>query len=181
MTAFLLRHGADPNARSYFGDTALHVGIRGQLLGGTYDDAWGTGQYAVESLRELITDHTGSEASDINRAIGNAHLLMHHRASHEDILNFLFDIGLDRAATDLDGRTLTHHGAIHGVFTKDLLDFLECRGVLDLHTRDSIGKTPLDYAEEEANREFPEDIFSIHHQRVKESYDCLKAMSHDLP
>lgn len=385
MTAFLLRHGADPNARSYFGDTALHVGIRGQLLGGTYDDAWGTGQYAVESLRELITDHTGSEASDINRAIDNArikivetllenesinvnvandqgdypqhvidfqehyalsildklvekgadisqsnracqtcfhlaskagnleivrkfvreghdimsqdahglspfhyavlrghldilhfmsttcghvlsrvwntldhfsknplhhhiaskyrsaeavhlflrlgcdvnqsdiegnsplglhmasfclsdrtdifrllfqegadllwinkkgqnlaHLLMHHMAPHEEILDALFDFGLDPAATDLDGRTLAHHGAIHGVFTKDLLDLLECRGVLDLYTRDSIGKAPLNYAEEEVNREFPEDIFSIHRQRLRESYDCLKSMSHDL-
>ncbi|KAL2836062.1 ankyrin repeat-containing domain protein [Aspergillus pseudodeflectus] len=380
MTSFLLENGADPNTRSHFGDTALHIGIRRHVLGRRYDDVWETRQYAVESLSELITDHEGSEASDIYRAIDNAmikivetllanesinvnvannygdypqhvidfdkhyafsildklegkgadmsrsnrarqtclhlaskarnfevirkfvndghdimlqdadglspfhfalfegrldilhflsttcdhvlsrvwntldhfgknplhhhlasmfcsaevvqllvqlgcdvkqpdtegnsplglymdsfhlsdqtdifwllalegadllwvnkkgqnlaHLLMHHPASHEKILNVLFDIGLDPAATDLDGRTLAHHGAIHGVFTKDLLEFLECRGVLDLHTRDSIGKTPLNYAEEEINREFP-----VPHRRLKQSYDCLKAMCHDL-
>jgi ankyrin repeat protein len=355
VTTFLLQNGADPNARSHFGDTALHVGIR-RHLGRRYDDVWETRQYAVESLSDFFTDYESSEASDIHRAIDNtrikivetlldneytnvnvpnnhgeypqhvidfhehsskagnfevirkfvnegydimlqdanglspfhyalseghldilhfmsttcghvlsrvwntldhfgknplhhhlasifcsaeivrllvqlgcdvnqpdmkgnsplglymdsfhlshrtdifwllalkgadlhwvnekgqnlAHLLMHHRASHEEILNVLFDNGLDPAATDLDGRTLAHHGAIHGVFTKDLLEFLECRGVLDLHTRDSIGKTPLNYAEEEVNREFPKDIFSIHRQRLRESYDCLKSMSHDL-
>jgi ankyrin repeat protein len=49
MTVFLLQHGADPNARSDFGDTALHVGIRRQLLGRRYNDVWETGLYAVES------------------------------------------------------------------------------------------------------------------------------------
>ncbi|BAE66596.1 hypothetical protein BDV35DRAFT_145348 [Aspergillus flavus] len=108
----------------------------------------------------------GADLLWINKKGQNlAHLLMHHRASHEEILNVLFDTGVDPAVTDLDCRTLAHHGAIHGVFTKDLLKFLEYRGVLDLHTRDSIGKTPLNYAEEEVNREFPEDIFSIHRQR----------------
>jgi ankyrin repeat protein len=382
MTAFLLQNGADPNARSHFGDTALHVGIRRHLLGRRYDDVWETRQYAVESLSEYITDHEGSEASDINRAIDNArikivdtlldnesinvnvannqgdypqhvidfrkhyalsildklegkgadmsgsnrarqtcfhlaskvgncevtrkfvneghdimlqdadglspfhyalseghldilhlmsttcdqvlsrvwdtldhfgktplhhhvasifcsaevvrllvqlgcdvnqsdtegnsplglymdsihpsdrkdifwllaleganllwvnkkgqnlaHLLMHHRAAHEVILDILFDIGLDPAARDLDGRTLMHHGAIYGVFTKKLLEFLECRGALDLYTRDSVGKSPLNYAEEEANREFLEDISPRLRRRRKQSYDCLKGMS----
>ncbi|KAL4734793.1 hypothetical protein BDV11DRAFT_212465 [Aspergillus similis] len=384
MTVFLLEHGADPNARSGFGGTALHVGIRCKLLGCNYDDVWENGQYAVESLREIITDYEGSEASDIRRAIddarinivetllesklvnvnvansrgdypqhvinfsnhyalsildkiagkgadmsrsnrarqtcfhlaskagnlevirkfvneghdimlqdasglspfhyavseghldilhfmsatcghvlsrvwntldhlgrnplhhhvasmlcsaevvrlllqlgcdvnqpdmeGNsplgiymdsfhlsdrtdiiwllvlegadplwvnkrgqnlAHLLMHHRASHKVILDILFGIGLEPAATDLDGRTLMHHGAIHGMLTKELLEFLECRGVLDLHTQDSFSKTPLNYAEE-AHRESLDDIFSEYHQRCEESYDCLKAMSHVL-
>lgn len=76
----------------------------------------------------------GADLLWINKKGQNlAHLLMHHRASHEEILNVLFDTGVDPAATDLDCRTLAHHGAIHGVFTKDLLKFLEHRGVLDLH------------------------------------------------
>ncbi|KAL4974612.1 ankyrin repeat-containing domain protein [Aspergillus desertorum] len=384
MTAFLLQHGADPNARSGFGDTALHLGIRRKVLGAECDDVWESEQYAVESLKEIITDHEGSEASDIYQAIdiarikivetllksesinvnmansqgdypqhvinfdkyyalsildklvekgadmsrpngahqtcfhlaskagnlevvrrfvneghdimlqdadglspfhyaaseghldilhfmskncdhvlpevchsfdhlgksplhhhvqseycsaevvrlliqlgcdvnqpdmeGNsplglymdsfhisvrtdifwllalegadlnwvnkkrqnlAHLLMHHSGAHEVILDVLFGIGLDPAATDLDGRTLMHHGAIHGMFTKGLVEFLKCRGALDLHTRDLIGKTPLNYAEEEANREFPEDTFLEHHGQ-QESYESLKAMSHIL-
>lgn len=385
MTDFLLEHGADPNARSYFGDTALHIGIRCQLLGRGYDDAWENGRYAVESLKEIITNHEGSEASDIYRAIDNerinivetllesntinvnmansqgdypqhvidfrkyyalsileklmekgadisrpnqksqtcfhlaskagnlevvrkfvneghdimlhdadglspfhyavseghldilhfmsttcdqvlsrvwhtidhfgknplhhhvssvfcsaevvqlliqlgcdvnqsdlegnsslglymgsfhlsiqtdifwllvkkgadltwvnhkrqnlAHLLMHNRGANEVILDTLFDIGLEPAATDIDGRTLVHHGAMHSVFTKELAEFFECRGVLDLNTRDSTGKTPLNYAEEEANREFPEDVFSECHPPREESYESLKAMSHIL-
>jgi ankyrin repeat protein len=386
ITIFLLQHGADLNARSGFGDTALHIGIRRQLIGRKFDDLWETSQYAVESLRDLITDHTGSEASDIYRAIdsavieivetlldnnsinvnvannqgdypqhvidfhkhyalsildklvekgalmsrsnkarqtcfhlaskarnfevfrkfvneghdvmlqdadgmspfhyavsggrldilhfmsttcgqglsrrwsmldhfgknplhhhvasmlcsaevvrllvqlgcdvnqpdkeGNsplglymdsfhfsdgreifwllalegadllwvnkkghnlAHLLMHNEASHEVILKVLFDVGLDPAATDLDSRTLMHHGAIHGVFTKELLEFFECRGIFDVYARDSMGKTPLNYSEEEANREFPEDVLSSHRRRREESYNCLKEMSRDLP
>ncbi|KAJ5701035.1 hypothetical protein N7488_008583 [Penicillium malachiteum] len=71
MTAFLLEHGANPNARSDFGDTALHLAIRRQLLGREIEDAWGTGRYAIETLRDLITDHYGSEASYIYREIDN--------------------------------------------------------------------------------------------------------------
>ncbi|KAE8308215.1 hypothetical protein BDV41DRAFT_568366 [Aspergillus transmontanensis] len=97
----------------------------------------------------------GADLLWINKKGQNlAHLLMHHRAPMRRFLT-----------SYLDYRTLAHHGAIHGVFTKNLLKFLEYRGVLDLHTRDSIGKTPLNYAEEEVNRDFPEDIFSIHRQR----------------
>jgi hypothetical protein len=69
---------------------------------------------------------------------------------------------------------------LHGVFTKKLVESFECRGVLDLHTRDSTGKALLNYAEEEANRDFPEDIFSECHPPREESYKSLKTMSHIL-
>jgi ankyrin repeat protein len=292
MTAFLLQWEADPNARSDSGDTPLHLGIRCQFLDRRYDDVWVTGQYSIESLKEIITDPACSEATDIYQAIDNAriqivetllgsksinvniannqgdypqhvinfnksyalsilnklvekgadisrpnrarrtcfhlaskagnievvrrfvneghdimlqdadglcpfhyavsrghldilhfmsetcdnvfseawhsldhfgrrplHLLMHHRGSDEVIIDILCHFGLDPAATDLDGRTLMHHGAIHGVFIKELVEFLKCRGVLGLLTKDSIGKTPLNYAVEEANREFPKIPF----------------------
>ncbi|KAL2815028.1 ankyrin [Aspergillus cavernicola] len=365
MTALLLQCGADPNARSDFGDTALHLAIRGQLLGRKCDDVWETGRYAVESLRELITSGTSSEASDFNRAIdqarkdivetllksqtinvnlandqgqypqhvihfrqgyalstleklvakgadtsrlnracqtclhlaskegnlevvrklvdeghdillqdvdglspfhyalmlskvwhsldhfgrnplhhhvssvlcsaevveflvqlgcdvnefdkeGNsslglyvgsfhlgvqsdiffllirkgadllwvnghrqnlAHLFMHHREADSLILKYLFDHNLDPTARDLDGKSFMHHGAIHGVFTKELVEFLKREGVLDLHATDSIDKTPLNYAEEKVHSEQPDDSPLHYDPRWKESFRHLNAIS----
>ncbi|KAJ6004696.1 hypothetical protein N7540_013065 [Penicillium herquei] len=345
MAAFLLEHGANPNAQSNFGDTAFHLGMRCRLLGHRIFDEWGNGQYAIESLRDLITDHEGSEASDIYRAIddarirlietllesesidfnmtnnegdypqhvidfsrsnelffleklvekgadacqrnrahqtcfhlankagnleeitkfvedgqdiklqdadglspfhhallncnvdvlqlfssarsddlsevwhsldhlgksplhhhvssafcsveGNsplglyldsfhlsiqkdvfwllsekgadllwlnksghnlAHLLMHHQGIDTAIIEFLFKTGVNPAAKDHEGKTFIHHGAIHGAFTKNLLDFLDHEGLLDLSSPDLASKIPLDYAKEEAQRESLGDL-----------------------
>ncbi|CAI7619766.1 unnamed protein product [Penicillium palitans] len=76
MVNLLLQCGADPNARSDFGDTALHLGIRRRLLGRRIGDEWETGQYAVESLPEFTDDHKGPEASDIYRHISDARMLI---------------------------------------------------------------------------------------------------------
>ncbi|CAG8303222.1 unnamed protein product [Penicillium salamii] len=76
MAAYLLGCGANPNARSDFGDTALHLGIRRRLLGRKIDDAWEVGQYAIESLDDLIDDREGSEASDIYRTISDTRVLI---------------------------------------------------------------------------------------------------------
>ncbi|KAJ6084313.1 hypothetical protein N7486_011113 [Penicillium sp. IBT 16267x] len=80
---------------------------------------------------------------------------MHHQGADTTILDYLFAVGVDPATRDLDGKTLMHHGAIHGVFTEDLINFLTCEGVLDLYATatDLDYKTPLDYAEELAHRE----------------------------
>lgn len=381
-TVFLLQCGADPNAHSDFGDTALHLAVRGRLLGRQHDDVWATGQYAVESLKDLITDPASEEASDIRRAIDQArmrivetllnsktidvnvantkgeypqhviefsrdyalsildklgikgadtsqlnqarqtclhlaskagnldvvrklvgdghdilfqdvnglspfhyalesgqldvlhfmsetcdralsgvwhsldhlgktplhhhvssalcsakvidflvqlgcdvnkfntegnsslglylgsfhlglqrdiffllvqkganprwvnghgqnlvHLLMHYRGADNMILEFLFDIGLDPGVRDFDGKTFMHHGAIHGAFTKELVEFLRLRGVLDLHATDLFGKTPLTYAEERAHHEVVEDsIWSLDRQMEK-SFENLNAIT----
>lgn len=76
MANLLLRCGANPNARSDFGDTALHLAIRRRLLGRKNDDAWELGQYAVESLTDFIDDHEGSEASDIYQTISDNRLFV---------------------------------------------------------------------------------------------------------
>ncbi|KAJ6084312.1 hypothetical protein N7486_011112 [Penicillium sp. IBT 16267x] len=76
MAALLLGCGANPNARSDFGDTALHLGIRRRLLGRKNDDVWEVGQYAVESLTDLIEDYEGLEASDINQTISDTRVLI---------------------------------------------------------------------------------------------------------
>ncbi|OQE89808.1 hypothetical protein PENNAL_c0013G04742 [Penicillium nalgiovense] len=76
MAALLLGCGANPNACSDYGDTALHLGIRRRLLGRQNDDVWEIGQYAVESLTDLIDDFEGSEASDIYQTISETRVLI---------------------------------------------------------------------------------------------------------
>jgi ankyrin repeat protein len=83
---------------------------------------------------------------------------MRHRGAENEILEFLFEGGLDPAAQDIDGKTFMHHGAIHGAFTRGLVELLQSRDIRDTETRDSTGKTPLDYAQEKAHQELPDDI-----------------------
>ncbi|PLN86206.1 hypothetical protein BDW42DRAFT_201158 [Aspergillus taichungensis] len=86
------------------------------------------------------------------------HLLMRHRGAYNKIIEYVFHSGIDPTARDVDGKIFMHYGAIHGAFTEELIEFLRCHGVLDLHTRDSISQSPLDYAEAKARQEFPDDI-----------------------
>ena len=57
MTAFLLDCGADPNAIDDNGNTPLYLVIRRQVGGYRYNDPQVNGQYAVETLSNIITDY----------------------------------------------------------------------------------------------------------------------------
>lgn len=87
MAAFLLGCRANPNSRSDFVDTALHLGIRRRLIGRKIDDVWEVCQYAVESLTDSIDDHEGSEASDIYRTISDTRLLIVETLLESDSIN----------------------------------------------------------------------------------------------
>ncbi|KAF3398389.1 hypothetical protein F1880_006446 [Penicillium rolfsii] len=90
-----------------------------------------------------------------------AHLIMHHQGADTKILEYLFTVGIDPATRDHEGKTLMHHGAIHGAFTKDLMNFFNCRGVLDhLTITDFSFKTPFDYAKEKVHEERHGDMFN---------------------
>ena len=103
------------------------------------------------------------------------HLTMHHKRADTTILAYLFAVGVDPATRDLDGKTMMHHGAIHGVFTEDLINFLACEGALDVCATapDLVCKTPLDYAEELAHQESPRKVYGD--GRRKESLKSLNA------
>jgi ankyrin repeat protein len=106
-----------------------------------------------------------------------AHLTMHHKGADTTILDYLFAVSVDPATRDLDRKTLMHHGAIHGVFTEDLINFLGYEGVLDLYSTatDLVCKTPLDYAEELAHRESSREVYDD--GRWEESLKSLNATS----
>lgn len=68
---------------------------------------------------------------------------------------YVFAVGVDPANRNINGKTLRHHGVIHGVFTEDLISLLACEGVFEVCATptDSTCTTSLDYAEKLAHRE----------------------------
>ncbi|GLA55851.1 hypothetical protein AnigIFM63604_002936 [Aspergillus niger] len=74
------------------------------------------------------------------------------------ILEDLMEL-VDITTHDADGMGIEHHGAIHGAFNKSLTKYLRKRGLLNLHNKDISGKSPLQYAEEAANRESHPGLF----------------------
>jgi hypothetical protein len=66
---------------------------------------------------------------------------------------------VDITTYDADGMGIEHYGAIHGAFNKSLTKYLRKRGLLNLHNKDISGKSPLQYAEEAANRERHPGLF----------------------
>jgi ankyrin repeat protein len=82
MTEYLLKKGANPNARCYCLDTPLHVAIRRGLLDERRDiktsrhsfllpkdDAWTDDRWHVEIVHDHISDYESEEAEDIFRYV----------------------------------------------------------------------------------------------------------------
>ncbi|KAL5340246.1 ankyrin repeat-containing domain protein [Aspergillus crustosus] len=82
MTEYLLRKGANPNARCYCLDTPLHVALRRGLLDEQRDrripkdlyilpnhDAWIDDRWQVEIVRDHISDYGSEEADKILRHV----------------------------------------------------------------------------------------------------------------
>ena len=157
MTAFLLQHGANPNARSEFGDTALHLAIRRRLLGRTIEDAWDTGRYAIETLRDLITDHHGSEASDIYREIDNTKIR---------IVETLLESGsVNINMANIEGDFPQHVIHFDQACALSILDKLVERGV-DTSLPNRAGQTCLHLATKAGNLEIVRKL-------VEEGHDAL--------
>jgi len=62
------------------------------------------------------------------------------------------EFGVDLAAIDREGRTIVHHSALNGSITEAILSFLLDKTKLCVEDRDSSGKTPIEYATEEAQK-----------------------------
>ncbi|KAH1515599.1 hypothetical protein KXW39_000830 [Aspergillus fumigatus] len=168
MVDFLIQAGCDVNQ--------LDAGRNSSL--GLY-----MGSFHLGVEREVFFHllQEGADPLSVNARRQNlVHLLMRHRGADNEILEYLFNCGLDPAARDVDGKTFMHHGAIHGAFTEELVEFLRCSGVLELQARDSIGKSPLDYAEEKAHQELPEDILYHFDQKWEKSFNVLSTVARTL-
>jgi ankyrin repeat protein len=163
---FLIQLGCDVNQPDAKGNSSLGLYVGSFHLGVRRD------------IFFLLMDK-GADPLWVNgRGENFAHLLMHHRGADTEILECLFRCRLDPAARDIDGRTFMHHGAIHGAFTKELIEFLQWRDVLDMHSRDSVGKTPLNYAEEKAHEEDLEGV--LFDPKWDDSFDTLNEVARTL-
>ncbi|KAE8420679.1 ankyrin [Aspergillus pseudocaelatus] len=170
MTNFLIQVGCDVNQPDQNGNSSLGVYLCSFHLAGVERDIFS------------LLVQKGADPLWVNGRQENlAHLLMHHRGADCEILRLLFDYGLDSAAQDIDGKTLMHHGAIHGAFTKELVEFLECMDALDMQTRDSVGKTPLMYAEErKSHQDYPVDSFLHFNRQWEKSFNALSEAARTL-
>jgi FOG: Ankyrin repeat len=160
---FLIQIGCDVNQSDRAGNSPLGLYVSSFHL-------------SIQSDIFLLLVQKGADPHWINEHGQTlAHLVMHHQGADTTILEYLFTVGVDPATTDLDGRTLMHHGALHGAFTEDLIDFLDCRGVLAhyLTATDFTCKTPLDYAKEMALRNPHRDVYD--NPRWEESLKNLNA------
>ncbi|KAF4186740.1 hypothetical protein CNMCM7927_005127 [Aspergillus lentulus] len=165
MIDFLVQRGCNVNDADREGNSALSLYM---------------GSFRLHIDREifhLLLDK-GADPLCVNGQKENlAHLFMHHRGADIEILQLLLKCGLDLAARDHEGKTVMHHGAIHGAFTHELVEFLRVNGVLDPYARDFRNKTPLDYAEEQTRRIWPQDYPGCN-DRGDKSFNCLKYLNH---
>ncbi|KAF3389451.1 Serine/threonine-protein phosphatase 6 regulatory ankyrin repeat subunit A [Penicillium rolfsii] len=102
-----------------------------------------------------------------------AHLAVSQDRVELGVLKALSDYGLDLSRKDRGGRSIIHHGAISGSLSLEIATFLHERNLLDLYSKDSSGKTPLDYALEEAYKERPESQFAS--DRWKQTLKALQS------
>ncbi|EHA19938.1 hypothetical protein ASPNIDRAFT_39357 [Aspergillus niger ATCC 1015] len=165
---FLIQAGCDVNQPDDGGNSSLGLHV---------------GSFRLGLDREMFS-HLVKQGADplwVNARRQNLlHLVMRHRGADNEVFEYLFNRGVDLKARDVDEKTFMHYGAIHGAFTEELIEFLRRRGVLDLHTRDSFGKSPLDYAEEKAHQEFPDDILLHFERKWEKSFKVLTAVDHTL-
>ncbi|KAJ5176350.1 uncharacterized protein N7482_002227 [Penicillium canariense] len=162
MVNLLLTYGCKMNKLDAQGNSVLSQYLSSFHLGIQYD------------VFQILLRHSGTEG--IHWADSEQRNLLHLLMCQwdNDNIPILKDLSkfVDITAKDADGRGIEHHGAIHGAFNASLTRFLQEGGSLKLHEKDLMGKTPLEYAVEEADRERPSDLFGG--QRWQESLQNLK-------
>lgn len=148
MARYLLEKGADPNARCCYGETPLHIAIRGGLFTGRgkgtsvpypllSDDPWTDRTWHVDGVYDTVDDHGSEEADKINTDIEEERLavvnaLLENPEIDVNIQNIHLDCPLHRLKYDRRTSAAT--------FAK-LLD----RGANILSVDDK-GRTALHYA-----------------------------------
>ncbi|KAL4789263.1 ankyrin [Aspergillus venezuelensis] len=160
--SILMNFGCDVDRLDSEGNSALSQYLRSFHLGIRYD------------VFQLLHERSSTEGIRWTDQKQRNLLHLSMRQWSDDNVHILKDLMelVDITAQDADGMSIEHHGAIHGAFNKSLTRFLRERGLLNLHAKDISGKTPLQYAEEEANRARHPDLFGGH--RWERSWQNLR-------
>ena len=157
----LVHAGVDVNGRDSDGNTPLAVYLSNQWI---MDD---------QICRFLLL--SGSNISVINdHGLALPHLFSSWLYPDVTVLKVLMDFGVDLAARDINGRTLLHHSAIKGSITQSILSFVLEKTKLRCDDRDSLGKTPIEYAAEEARKKRHRLVFG--RERWSRSLEILKRL-----
>lgn len=147
LTELLLAYGAGPNCTDNDGHSPLS----------TYLGTFKIGSRTATC--RLLLQHGGNPYWSNSAGQTLAHLAVCEYNAEPKVLEALSDCGVDLSRKDASGKCILHHGGIGGSLSSDILNFLHDRNLFDPYDRDADGKTPLDYASEEAQRERDPDLF----------------------
>jgi hypothetical protein len=90
-----------------------------------------------------------------------------------NIFKLLADAGLNLQAVDAQGKNILHHIATSGSLTEAVLQYLVHDAGLAVDTRDSTGKTALDYATQHSETKHHEYTFNCDGwRRTKTILEC---------
>ncbi|KAL1847874.1 hypothetical protein Plec18170_008284 [Paecilomyces lecythidis] len=148
MLEVLLDYGADIDAVDQEGNTPLSLLLRGFTL----MDRTNTCRFLLKNGADALWfDSTG---------LNLAHLSMQNHTAELGVLQSLSEYGVDLAAKDNSGKSILHHGAIHGSLSSEILVYVQEKSLLKIGEMDRERKTPLLYASKAAEEEWPHDMFA---------------------
>jgi ankyrin repeat protein len=135
----LVRKGVDVNGRDSDGNTPLA--------------AYLSNRWVVDAQICRLLLSSGSDAFAINhQGLALPHIFSSWIHPKIEVLKAMMDYSIDLAAKDRDGRTILHYSALNGSITEPILSFLLDKTRLCCEDQDSLGRTPKEYAVEEAGK-----------------------------
>ncbi|KAJ5154763.1 uncharacterized protein N7500_010202 [Penicillium coprophilum] len=134
----LLKHGADVNKLDKEGNSPLSLYLRSSDL--KINKASICRFLLKKGASVLWSDESGRNLAHIS-------MLAYPWTPHDEVILILKNFGVNVKAKDVNGRGITHYGAMNGSITQGIIDMLEESGSQGLHDRDNCGRTPLSYAQ----------------------------------
>lgn len=159
LVDLLLAYGASPSCTDNHGHSPLSTYL---------------GTLKLENREvtcRLLLQHGGNPYWTSPTQLTLAHLAVRQYEAETGVLEALSDYGLDLSTKDASGKGILHHGAIGGSLSLDILQFLHDRNLLAPYDRDVDGKSPVDYASEEAQKK--RDSYFFSESRYKDSLNAL--------
>ncbi|KAE8415238.1 ankyrin repeat-containing domain protein [Aspergillus pseudocaelatus] len=148
MVTILLDHGVRVDDVDKNGDTPLSIYLRKFKL-------------LCESEICLSLLQQGADAFWTSPKGENlAHLAMHNWKLEIELLKLLSEHGVNLSSKDNSEKNILHHGAIHGSVSKDILDFILQKDLINWNDKDEKGKNPFMYALEESKKKRHPDLFA---------------------
>jgi ankyrin repeat protein len=155
----LVDKGVDVNGRDIDGNTPLAAYLSNRWI-------------VDEQICRLLLLR-GSDVLAINhQGLALPHIFSSWLHPNIEVLMAMMDYSIDLTAKDRDERTLLHHSALNGSITEPILSFLLDKTRLCCEDRDSLGRTPKEYAVEEAGKK--RHKFAYERKRWSRSLEILE-------